>query len=178
MVLTNDRLQPVVQRQNKRQVDDATDNAQESQNPQRESHNAGAFMHMSVDLLVLGLAMEGQEHSAEAVDGREQCGHCADGIEQNVVVQRGHQDRVLRKEAREQRNTCERRCADQKGSIGRRHLLSETAQAVHVQDTVGGVHDAASSEEEQCFEKSVRDQMEKCGAIGSHARRRDHVTEL
>ena len=103
----------------------------------------------------------------------------------NLRRERSPEDLVLRPEARQRRRTCDREAGDQEGPPSQRHVLAQPAHVPHVLRLVGvvdaSVHRVdhrAGPEEEACFEKRVREDVEKPCGKRAHANTYEHEPEL
>ena len=55
---------------------------------------------------------------------------------------------------------------------------SQAAHAAHILFIRDRMNNRARTKEQQCLEKSVREQVKNTGTIGPDAQRHEHVTEL
>ncbi len=143
-----------------------------------------------LDMLAIGparLSPEGQEHEPPAVKAGQQRGQCAhpEGEIAKFRAPRegGFQNGVLRIEpskAEDVQHTDpgDRECARHHRPEGQRYLLTQGTVIPHVLLVVHGVDDRACTKEKQRLEEGVRKQVEHSRAIGAHACREEHVTEL
>ena len=128
------------------------------------------------------LAVERHEDQPERVERRHE--HARDDGEVRVRVPgdrrrvHGLDDRVLREEAGERRDSAQREAADQHRHVGDRHVLAQAAHVAHVLIVVHRDDRRARAEEEQRLEARVRHQVEDSARIVGHAERDRHVAEL
>ncbi len=130
--------------------------------------------------------MEGEEISAEGIDGRQEGRDHADPIqqlEQRTFVgagMSGRQDRVLAPKAGPGKDAGQGQAAEQKRPVRDRHQSPQSAEAAHV-DRLHGVHHAAGAQEQQGLEEGMGEQVEHAGANArqrTDAEGQKHIAQL
>src|SRR4029077_12891524 len=159
----------------------ATDDREHGENHQRHEHALGRFVDVDLVLVVARLAVKGEEDEAEHVEGSEQRGGQAESVEDASAVLAligAEQDGVFAEEAGERGKAGDGQRGSEHCEVGPANFLAEAPHALHVLLAAHGVDDAAGSEEEQGFEKSVGHQVEDAGGKRGDSAGQEHITEL
>ena len=168
--------QPVLRRN---AHDNAADDRQHGQNPQRLQHRRRRFVRVHLRGVEALLAPEGHEKQPEHVERRHEGGTQAQHPPQDVTaLDRRGQDFVLAPESREGRNAGNRNGRQQHRAVGVRDVALQPAHAAHVLLLVHGVDDAAGAEKEQALEEGVRHDVEQAGGERAHPAAEEHVAQL
>ncbi len=130
----------------------------------------------------LGLrAAEDDEEEPGGVERGQECPDHGDHEEhdpERTTVEGVCDDRVLREEAGERRNSHERQRADQERARGPRELPSEAAHLADVLLVRERMDHEPGRQEEERLEEGVRHQVEETGAIRTQPGRDEHVADL
>src|SRR6266540_1829124 len=114
--------------------------------------------------------MEHYEHQAEYIERCHHRGHRPDQPEEEVSFgESSQEDFIFTEEASERENAGDGERRDQKGRVGDRQMFLQPAHTADVLFTTEGMHDAASAQEQQGFEKRVGDEMENRRRKGTDA---------
>src|SRR5260370_28958600 len=99
--------------------------------------------------------MKGEEDQPEHVEGSEQRGEQAEGVEDAAAVLAlvsVEQDGILAEEAGERRKASDGQRGGEHGEGRPANVFAEAAHAIHVLLAAHGVNDAAASQEQQSLE--------------------------
>ncbi len=165
-------LDPAVHRQ-------AGDDGEDREKDERDGHACRRLVRFDVLLPAL-VAEEGHHHEAghvERGDARAEDGQRAEDL---VAVPGGHDDVVLRVEARGERESDDRQVTHGERQEGDLHRLRERTEVAHVHVIVHCVHDGARTEEHVGLEEAVGDEVEdrECCTDGAEACGEHHVADL
>ena len=147
----------------------AADNGNGCQHHQRESHGQRAFVRCMV--CVQFFVFSSPEDAVIQTEHVE-CGHTGNNRHNpshyRAELEAGGQNLVLREEARERRNTCNRQTGNEEGDVGNRHILAQAAHGRHLV-AVNGMDDASGAEEQQSLEHGVSEQVEHACHVSQSA---------
>ena len=156
------------------------DDAQHRENQQRDRHPGRAIVTV-MRSLGARFAEEGNHEKPRHVKRGEDRDTEADDVKRCALFTRCGENGVLRPESRQQREPRERRGADCEGHGCLRHVLGKTAHLPNILLVMQRVNHRTGTEEEQCLEECVREQVEhrrSAVRVGSEANCHDHVAEL
>ena len=128
------------------------------------------------------LAVKGQEHQPPRIETRQQCNERAD--EKGKLAMRraagkgGFQYGILGIIAGGKEKPGQRQRAHRHQREGHRDGLTQPPIKPHVLFMVHGMDDRTGAEEQQRLEKSMGEQVEHRGAIGTRTRRKEHIAKL
>src|SRR6266852_6727641 len=125
--------------------------------------------------------MKGEKDEPEHVEGSEQRGEQAEGVEDAAAALAligVEQDGILAEESGERRKAGDGQRGGEHGEVGPADFFAEAAHALHVLLAADGVNDAAGSEKEHGLEESVGHEVEDAGGKRGDPASKEHVAEL
>ena len=127
-------------------------------------------------------AEKGHDEHAEGVQRRDEYApqHAKIRITRAEAMRHRHgvYQRVLGKESSRARESDQRKATHEGRPKCDRQVLAQPAHLSHVLLMVHGHDDRPRGQEQQRLEEGMRHQMEDAGAVGRHAERHRHVTQL
>src|ERR1035438_3840042 len=124
------------------------------------------------------VAPEGHKHGAPDIERRHAGGDGADPVIPGRNVIGRDQNGILDEESGGTGNACDSKSGAYQGPKRNGDLASETAHLPHVLLTTASVDHATRAEEEQRFEKRVRQDVPDSGRKSADTFTQEHVAEL
>ncbi len=133
-------LEPGHTGDDRRDAQEATEDRQRREHPERDRHRGGGLVRLHlIGLRPALFALEGQhvgadhvkagKHRRDKADGKNEVG---EEVAVVAILERASEDLVLRPEAGQRRDTRDGKRGDEERDIGLRHVLGETAHRPHV----------------------------------------------